>query len=302
MHALLGASLRPERLDAKRLGAFPELRIVAKYTIGVDDVDVDAATALGVLVTHCPTEANWGGVAEGTIALMLALLKKIESRSAAVRAGGWRSKALRGIYLGAREDGYSGITIGIVGFGRIGRRVAELMAPWRVRLLATDPYVEASVFERYSVEPVALESLLARSDVVTLHCALTDETNGLIDRDALSRMRPQAILINTARGTIVDVDAVCDALDSHELAGAAFDVLPEEPPRPGARILGMDDRVILSPHMVAANQGGTLQAAIPWATDAVLMALKGAVPPHVYNEQAIDAWRAKFGGNSLLPE
>ncbi len=112
-------------------------------------------------------------------------------------------------------------------------------------------------------------------------------------------MKPSAILINTARGSIVDVDAVCDALDAGRLGGAAFDVLPEEPPPPDARILAADERVLLSPHMVAANQGGTLSAAIPWATGAVLDALEGRVPQRVCNEAAIDAWRARFGGTPV---
>ncbi|MGD8341680.1 MAG: hypothetical protein PVH89_12915, partial [Gammaproteobacteria bacterium] len=115
VHALLAASLKRQRLDRATLEACPELRVVSKYTIGVDDVDIEAATDLGILVTHCPTEANWGGVAEGAIALMLALLKKLEARSARVKQGGWRGDDLRGTYLGAREDGYPGITLGIVG-------------------------------------------------------------------------------------------------------------------------------------------------------------------------------------------
>jgi len=300
VHALLLASLKGTRLDRRRLSTLPELRIVSKYTIGVDDVDVDAATERGVLVTHCPTEANWGGVAEGTVALMLALLKKIEIRSASVKAGGWRNDELRGVYLGRREDGYAGITLGILGLGRIGRRLAELMVPWKVRLLATDPYVDASVFERCGAQRVTLDVLLAESDVVSIHCALTSETKSLIDGARLELMKPDALLINTARGEIVDVDAVCDALDANRLGGAAFDVLPEEPPASGARILATDDRVILSPHMIAANQGGTLGPAVPWATDAVLAALGGQVPMHVYNESVIAGWEARFAGRSLL--
>lgn len=298
--AVLAASFRGFRLDRARLEESPDLRIVSKYTIGVDDVDVEAATELGILVTHCPTEANWGGVAEGTIALMLALTKKLEARSARVKQGGWRSDDLRGTYLGAREDGYSGITLGIIGLGRIGRRVAELIAPWKVRLLATDPYVDESEFVRYGAEPVTLEELFSRSDVVSVHCALTEETERMINRDTLRLMQPHAMLINTARGRIVDVDAVCDALDNDGLGGAAFDVLPAEPPAADARILRTDDRVMLSPHMIAANKGGTLTAAIPWATDAVLVALRGRVPSHVYNETVIASWTTRFAEKPLL--
>jgi phosphoglycerate dehydrogenase-like enzyme len=297
--ALLGATFRAG-IDRAFLEISPRLRIVAKYTIGVDDVDVDAATDLGILVTHCPTEANWGAVAEGTIGLLLALLKRIRERDRHVKAGGWRDAPVYGTYLGARADGYRGITIGIVGLGRAGSRVAELLAPWRARVLAADPYVEPGKFARYGVERMDLDTLLRESDVVTLHCNLTPETRGLLDRRRLGLMKRGAVLINTARGRVVDVDALCDALESGALAAAALDVLPEEPPQRSARILGLGDRVLLSPHMIAATQGGTLRAAIPWATAATLAALRGELPNNVYNAEAVAKWRTRFTGRSLL--
>jgi phosphoglycerate dehydrogenase-like enzyme len=300
VHALLASSLRGLRLDAAMLALLPDLRIVAKYTVGYDDVDVEAASARGVLVTHCPTEANVGGVAEGTIAFMLALLKKIGARDRHVRGGAWRSDALRGTYVGRREDGYPGIVFGIVGLGRVGRRVADLLAPWKLRVLAADPYIEREVFARHGAEAVSLEDLLRRADVVSLHCPLTAETRGLIDASRIGLMQPHAILLNTARGQIVDVDAVCDALAAGRLGGAAFDVLPEEPPPAEARILATDERVILSPHMIAANKGGTLGPAVPWATEAVLAALAGRVPERVVDPGAVAAWQRKHGGRSLL--
>lgn len=302
VNALLAASLRDTRLDSSLFARLPELRIVSKYTIGFDDIDLAAASGRGILVTHCPTEANYGGVAEGTIALMLALLKKIGRRDRAVRSGLWRSEALEGTYLGGRDDGYPGITLGIVGLGRIGRRVARLLAPWKMRVIAADPYVAAEVFAGHGVEAVALDDLLPQADVVSIHCQLTAETDGLFDAARLERCKPGAVLINTARGCIVDPDAVCAALAAGRLGGAAFDVLPEEPPPPGSAVLATDDRVILSPHMVAANRGGTLAAAIPWATEAVLDALAGRVPERVCNEDAIDAWRQRFAGVALVSE
>jgi phosphoglycerate dehydrogenase-like enzyme len=297
--ALLGATFRGV-IDRELLTVSPSLRIVSKYTIGVDDVDLEAASSLGVLVTHCPTEANWGGVAEGAIAMMLAVLKRIRERDAQVKAGGWREPPFYGRYLGRRADGYGGITIGIVGLGRAGSRVAELLAPWRVRVLAADPYVEAAKFARLGVERVDLDTLLREADVVTLHCNLTAETRGLIDRRRLALLKRSAVLINTARGGVVDLDALCDALAADALAGAALDVLPEEPPPRDARILTFGDRVLLSPHMVAANQGGTLGAAIPWATAATLAALRGETPDNVYNADAVAGWLERFGGKSLL--
>jgi len=297
---LLGATFRGGTIDRRLLEASPTLRLVSKYTIGVDDIDLAAATELGILVTHCPTEANWGGVAEGTVAFMLAMLKRIRERDRAVKQGAWRSDDLQGHYLGRREDGYAGLTVGIVGLGRIGRRLAELLAPWRLRLLGCDPYVDAAQFARRNVERMDLDTLLAASDVVTLHCSLTNETRGLIGARALALMKGSALLINTARGPVVDIDALCDALAADRLGGAALDVLPVEPPPPGSRILELGDRVLLSPHMVAANQGGTLQTAIPWATEAALAALRGEVPARVYNTEAIPLWRERFTDRSLL--
>jgi len=296
---LLGATFRGH-MDREFLSVSPRLRLVSKYTIGVDDVDVDAASALGVLVTHCPTEANWGGVAEGALALMLAVLKRVRERDRHVKAGGWREPPIYGTYVGKRADGYPGITIGIVGLGRAGGRVADLLRPWGARVLAADPYVEAGKFARHGVERADLDTLLRESDVVTLHCNLTSETRGLLDGRRLALMKATAVLINTARGAVVDLEALCDALQSHALAAAALDVLPEEPLPRDARILRFGDRVLLSPHMVAANQGGTLGAAIPWAAEAALKALRGELPERIYNTEAVAKWQARFGGKSLL--
>lgn len=295
---LLGATFPRGRIDEALLKRSPRLRLVAKYTIGFDDVDLDAASALGVLVTHSPTEANWGGVAEGTIALILALLKRVRERDRHVKAGGWRDPSLLGTYLGERPDGHRGVTVGIVGLGRAGGRVAELLAPWRVRILATDPYVPDEKFVRLNARRVPLETLLGESDVVTLHCNLTRETLNLIDAARLELMKPSAVLVNTARGRIVDLDALTGALERGALAAAALDVLPVEPPPAGTRLLALGDRVLLMPHMVAANEGGTLGAAIPLATAAVLAALRGEVPEHVCNAEAVAAWRARFGSRT----
>jgi phosphoglycerate dehydrogenase-like enzyme len=298
--ALVGATFPRGMIDREFLQLSDSLRIVSKYTIGVDDVDVDAANALGIIVAYCPTEANWGGVAEGTIAFMLTLLKRIRERDRQVKSGGWREPPLYGTYLGARGDGYSGITVGIVGLGRAGSRVAELLGPWRVRVLACDPYVEPAKFDRHRAARVDLATLLREADVLTLHCNLTAETRNLIDAAALALLKRGAVLINTARGALVDLPALCTALETGALAAAALDVLPEEPPPRDSRILGFGDRVLLSPHMIAANQGGTLGPAIPWATEAALAALRGEVPRYVYNAQALDKWRSRFAERPLL--
>jgi phosphoglycerate dehydrogenase-like enzyme len=299
--ALMGATIKRFPIDRSFFEQLPNLRIISKYSIGIEDVDLDAATEQGVLVTHCPTEANWGGVAEGTIALMLALLKRIRERDRHVKDGGWRDSSLLGTYLGARQDGYPGITVGIVGLGRIGSRVADLLAPWRVRVLACDPYVDDAQFVHHNARPVGLTELLAEADVVTLHCNLTAETRSLINRERLALMKSSAFLINTSRGPVVDIDGLCNALAANDLAGAALDVLPQEPPDIDDRVRGMGDKVLLAPHMVSANVPGTLEPAIPWATDATMAALRGEVPDHVCNVEAIPLWLDRFGRNPLVP-
>ncbi|HMB73582.1 MAG TPA: NAD(P)-dependent oxidoreductase [Gammaproteobacteria bacterium] len=298
--ALVGATFRGGIMDADWLDRFPRLRLIAKYTIGFDDVDLAAATARGIAVTHCPTEANWGGVAEGTMAMLLTALKRIRERDRAVRTGGWRDPGLEGRYVGARSDGYSGLVIGIVGLGRVGRRLAALLRPWRARVLACDPYVSAARFAQAGVQRCDLDSLLRRCDVVTLHCALTPETRGMIDERAIALMKPGALLVNTARGAIVDLAAVLAALATGELAQAALDVFPEEPPPDVALLRELGDKLLLSPHMVAANEGGTLLAAVPWVSESVIDALSGRFPERVVNPAVEVAWLERFADIPLL--
>jgi D-3-phosphoglycerate dehydrogenase len=297
---LMGATFRGGVMDATWLAQFPRLRLIAKYTIGYDDVDVDAATERGIAVTHCPTEANWGGVAEGTMAMLLALLKRIRERDRAVRSGGWRDAALEGRYLGARSDDYAGLVVGIVGLGRVGTRLAELLRPWRATVLACDPYVDDEVFVAAGVQRVELDELLNRSDIVTLHCALTSETRGLFDAQRIAQMKPGAILINTARGAIVDLEALLAGLDAGRPAQAALDVFPSEPLQISARLDDYGDRLLLSPHMVAANEGGTLLAAVPWATQAVYDALEGVFPQRTVNVEVRSSWERQFAHERLL--
>jgi phosphoglycerate dehydrogenase-like enzyme len=297
---MAGVAARRFPIRKEIMDSVPDLRLIAMYTVGYDNVDMAAATEKGILVTHCPTEANWGGVAEGTMANMLALLKRVRERDRFIKKGGWREEPFMGTYLGRRADGYEGITIGIIGLGRIGTRLANLLAPWRVRIIACDPYIGEWKFIHHNVEPADLETLLKTSDVVTLHCNLTNETRGIIGAEQLAMMKPNAILINAARGPMVDVDALYDALKEKRIAGAALDVFPEEPPDPKLSIFGLGDEVLLSSHTITLNQGGGLIPAIPWVKDAVLKALKGDVPNHVRNVDAIPAWKERFGGKSLI--
>lgn len=296
----MGATFRGGVMNAAWFDRFPNLRLVAKYSIGYDDVDLEAATDRGIAVTHCPTEANWGGVAEGALAMLLALTKRVRERDRAVKSGRWRDAALLGRYVGAREDGYPGLTVGIVGLGRAGGRLAELLRPWNVRLLAYDPYVDAETFAARGARATELSSLLRESDVVSLHCTLTAETRGMIDAHAIAQMKPGSILINTARGRIVDLDALLAGLDQGRPAQAALDVFPQEPLPEPERLRAYGDRLLLSPHMVAANDGGTLLAAVPWAHKAAIDALSGVFPDSVVNPQVRESWLRRFSRCALL--
>ncbi|MBX5492895.1 MAG: D-glycerate dehydrogenase [Chloroflexi bacterium] len=299
--ALVGTSIRSSPITRRIMASSDQLRIVAKYTIGVDDVDVDAATELGILVTHGPTESNWGGVAEGTMAMILALLKRVRERDEHMKRGGWRLDELQGTYLGARQDGYPGITIGIVGLGRIGARLAMLLQPWRVRLLGCDPYVTRDRFALLGVQAVDLDTLLRESDVVTLHVTLTRETYHLIGAAELAKMKPTAVLINTSRGKVVDEAALADALNRDVIRAAALDVFEDEPLAQDSPLLRLGHKVLLSPHMVSSNLDSGLGPGIEWATESVLRALRGELPDNVYNKEVIPRWLERFGGRSVLP-
>ena len=299
-HALMGTSIRNVPISRKIMESSPDLRIVAKYTIGVDDVDVEAATDMGILVCHGPTESNWGGVAEGTITAMLTLLKKVRERDRHLKNNGtWRDQQLQGTYFGSRADGYAGITIGLIGLGRIGSRIATLMRPWKMRILAADPYVPESKFTEHGVARVDLPTLLRESDVVSLHVVLTRETRYMIGVEQLALMKRKAILINTSRGPCVQEPALIEALLKGQIGGAALDVFEEEPLALDSQLRNLGDKVLLSPHMVSSNVGSGLGPGIQWATESVLHALRGEVPDNVYNKEVIPRWERRFGGKSV---
>lgn len=302
-HALVGTSIRSTPITQKIMQRSKDLRIVAKYTIGVDDVDVDAATELGILVTHSPTESNWGGVAEGAITNMLALAKKVRERDRYLKENPtkWRNLDYQGLYFGSRaSDGYRGITLGIIGLGRIGSRIAKLLRPWEMRIIACDPYVPAEKFAEFGVERVDLPTLLREADIVSLHVVLTKETRHMIGPRELALMKPTALLINTSRGYCVDEKALIQALQQNKIAGAALDVFENEPLAADSPIRKMGDKVLISPHMVSSNIGSGLKPGVAWATRSVISALKGEVPDNVYNKEVIPQWQSRFGGKSLL--
>jgi phosphoglycerate dehydrogenase-like enzyme len=226
-----------DHIDASVL-ATPGLRVVARYGVGVDRVDLEAARRYRVTVTNTPG-ANAAAVAELTLALMLLLCRPVVAADGAVRDGGWPS-------LGGRELGRR--TVALVGVGHVGARVARAVAALGCTVLAHDPVLEPARAAELGVEALALEALLPRAEVLSLHVPVTAQTRGMIDGDLLARLPAGALLVNTARGELVNEAALARALDSGRLAGAALDALADEPPLPGHPLVGRRD-VIVTPHI-----------------------------------------------------
>lgn len=299
--AMTGTSIRSAPVSRRIIEGAQRLRIIAKSTVGTDDVDVEAATELGVMVTHAPTQANWGGVAEGTMAMILTMLKRNREKDAHVKAGGWRDESLTGLYVGRRdEDGYPGLTVGIVGFGRIGGRLVELLKPWHARLIVCDPFVEDEKFAAYGVDRVDLDTLLGEADIVSIHATLNPTTRRMMGTAQFSAMKKTALFVNTSRGGTMDEIALADAIEAGEVAGAALDVFLDEPMDRNSKLLRMGNEVLLSPHMISHNQWGGPDTGIEWAVEAVLTALRGEVPDYVFNPDVLPRWRERFAGNALI--
>ena len=271
----VGAIVSTDPFDADVLSGSIDLRVIARVGVGIDSIDLAAATERGVVVTVTPG-ANEVTVAEHTIALMLSLVRRICEQHAAVRRGEWNR-------TGPHVPGsLHGSTVGLVGYGRIGRLVAERLRAFGVRIVAADPSVTAS---GAGVELVELPALLAASDIVSLHAPLERSTAGLIGADELLAMRPGAMLVNTARGGMVDEQALRDALRSGRLGGAALDVFAEEPPG--------DHALLDLPNVVAtAHVGGLSERSIDEmthrATASVVDVLAGRRPADVANPAVFD--------------
>ncbi|MGQ9781140.1 MAG: phosphoglycerate dehydrogenase [Nitrososphaeria archaeon] len=227
-----------EKLGREDLLAANRLRIIARHGVGVDNVDLDAATERGIVVTYTP-QSNSDSVAEYTIMLMLNILKNFHKGSSELLKGNWAR------YLGFE---LMGKTVGIVGFGAIGRRVAKKLSGFDVRILAYDPFVKEEDIRLCGAIPVSLEELLRSSDIVTLHVSLSPETRHLLNKEMLKLMKKTAFLINASRGSIVDEKALYESLEAKDIAGAALDVFEQEPVQRDNPILKLDN-VVLSPHM-----------------------------------------------------
>ncbi len=230
-------------LTADILPRLPRCRAIMRSGSGLDDLPVAAARARGLLVVNTP-EAIAEIVAEHTVALLFALVRQVARHDREVRRGEWNSEPTWARWHVPRQ------TLGLVGFGLIARQVVTMLKGFRMTVLAHDPFTKADIIRAHGAEPVSLEELLRRADFVSLHCPLTDETRGLLGAEQFGRMKPTALLINTARGDVVNEEALIAALRAGTIAGAALDVLTAEPPAPDNPLLKMEN-VLLTPHIAA---------------------------------------------------
>ena len=265
-----GLIVRSEtRVDRELLSHGPRLAVVARAGVGVDAIDVGAATDAGIVVLNTPG-ANTLAATEQTFALMLSLARHTPAAVASLRAGIWDRKPFIGIELAQK-------TLGIVGLGRIGGAVAARATAFGMKLLASDPFISRARAEAFGAELVPLDELLARADIVTLHVPLNAQTRGLIDANRLALLQPHAYVINCARGGVIDETALLDALDRGILAGAAIDVVAEEPPPKGgtgAR-LHVHPKVIATPHLGGSTREALERIAIELAEDVASVLLGG---------------------------
>ncbi len=275
-HALIIRSAT--KVTAEVLAAGRDLVVVGRAGIGLDNVDVAAATERGVMVVNAP-QSNTLSAAEHTMALLLAQARNVPQAHAALIAGRWERSRWEGVELSDK-------TLGIIGLGRIGKLVAQRALAFGMRLIAYDPFVSAERARQLSVELVTLEELMARADFVTLHLAKTPETVGLIGRELLSKAKPSLRLVNVARGGIVDEDALAEALRDGTIAGAALDVFAEEPTTESP--LFELDNVVVTPHLGASTAEAQDKAGATIA-EMVGLALAGDFVPYAVNVSAAEA-------------
>ena len=267
--------VRGTPLRAAAIEGAPRLRVIARTGAGFDNLDVDAATRACIPVVYAP-EVGSGPIAEGTVALILAAAKRLRELSDIVHSTAWEARYdVMGLDL-------EGACVGVVGLGAIGRRVATLCKTLGMVVIAHDPAPVAGE----PVELVSLSELVERADVITLHCALNESTRGLVDATLLSRAKPGAVLVNAARGAIVESeDVLADALACGRLSAVALDVHPSEPPNVSHRLYS-DPRVICTPHSVGLTRRWN-EEVFGCLADGVTRVLAGEHPPNLLNPEAL---------------
>ncbi|UCB48293.1 MAG: phosphoglycerate dehydrogenase [Deltaproteobacteria bacterium] len=255
------------KVTADIIEAAHNLKVIGRAGIGLDNVDIPAASKRGIVVMNTP-EGNTITTAEHTIAMMMALSRNIPQATSSLKGGNWEKKKLQGRELYNK-------TLGLIGAGKIGRIVADRAKGMKMKVIVYDPYIKPEALEKLDLEPVALEELLKRSDYITIHTPRTDETLDMINKETLSKMKTGAMLINCARGGIVNEDDLYEALESGHLGGAAFDVFATEPP--GHIKLMSLSNFICTPHLGASTREAQDNVAVDVAEQIVAYLMHGTV-------------------------
>jgi D-3-phosphoglycerate dehydrogenase len=267
------------RITSKVIESLERCKVVVCCGVGVNSVDLPAATAAGILVCNVP-EYGIEEVSDHTIGLLLSCVRKIPQMNSMVREGRWDSKLARKIYR------ITGSTLGLVGFGNIPRMVALKMAPWKLQMLAYDPYVSDEVFESYGVERTDLKQLMEESDYISCHLPLTPETRHFFTYDRFRQMKKNAYFVNTGRGKVVDEDGLHRCLQEGWLAGAGLDVMEREPPAETHPLFSLPN-VIITPHHAWYSEEAGIDLQRMYAEEAVRV-LKGESPRWCVNREVMD--------------
>lgn len=270
------------KVPAEIIDQLTRCKVIARFGIGVDSVDIDAATRKGIMVTNVPEYCE-DEVSDHAMAMLLSLARKIPLSNRQVHAGTWSMPATVPIYR------LRGKVLGLAGFGKIPRLVATKAQAFGMQVQTYDPYVSAEAAAKLNVKSVSLAELFATSDYISVHAPLTPETNQMFNAEAFRQMKRTALLVNTARGPLVDVEALADALDQKLIAGVALDVLPQEPPPAGLRLLGREN-VILTPHTGFYSEEALVDLQTK-AAQQVALVLEGKEPRYPVNLKALQAAR-----------
>ena len=259
-------------------------RVISRFGIGVDNVDIPEATKKGIVVTKVPDYCI-DEVSDHTMALLLAVVRKIPFINGQVHGGTWKMPNVVPIHR------LRGAVLGLVGFGRIPQLVAPKAQAFGMKVIAYDPYVPAPVFANAGVESVDFPTLLKTSDYVSIHSPLVPETKNLFNSDAFRQMKPTAYLVNTARGPIIDEAALAEALDAKRIAGAALDVMVQEPPPADSPLFGRDN-VIVTPHTSFYSEESLVELQTKAAQEVVAV-LTGQTPRNPVNPEALQVQSTK---------
>jgi D-3-phosphoglycerate dehydrogenase len=265
------------KVTAEMISQMTRCRVISRFGIGVDNVDIPTATSKGIVVTKVP-DYCLDEVSDHAMALLLALIRKIPSSNTRTQSGKWEMKAVVPIHR------LRGTVLGLVAFGQIPQLVAPKAQAFGMQVITYDPYVSDEVLKRANVRRVELDELIRTSDYISLHCPLTPETKHLFSTEAFQKMKRSAYLVNTARGPVVDEAALAEALDQKLIAGAALDVMEKEPP--GTSPLFGRDNIIVTPHTSFYSEESLVDLQTK-AAEEVVRVLSGQAPRNPVNPEVL---------------